>query len=65
MFEREVTLTQHANKALCLDDCRRRQLQTSTTITAIFAGDRVLVAVAGVLREYATAHRSRCALRRR
>ena len=52
MFEREVTRTQHANKALCLMMVDVDNFKTFTDQYGHIAGDRVLVAVAGVLREY-------------
>jgi diguanylate cyclase (GGDEF)-like protein len=52
MFEREVTRTQHANKALCLMMVDVDNFKTFNDQYGHIAGDRVLVAVAGVLREY-------------
>lgn len=52
MFEREVTRTQHANKSLCLMMVDVDNFKTFNDQYGHIAGDRVLVAVAGVLREY-------------
>ncbi len=52
MFEREVTRTQHANKELCLMMVDVDNFKTFNDQYGHIAGDRVLVAVADVLREY-------------
>jgi diguanylate cyclase (GGDEF)-like protein len=52
MFERELTRTQHANKALCLMMVDVDHFKTFNDQYGHIAGDRVLVAVADVLREY-------------
>jgi diguanylate cyclase (GGDEF)-like protein len=52
MFEREVTRTLHSNKALCLIMLDVDNFKTFNDQYGHIAGDRVLVAVAAVLREY-------------
>ena len=52
MFEREVTRTLHSNRALCLMMVDVDNFKTFNDQYGHIAGDRVLVAVADVLREY-------------
>jgi len=52
MFEREVTRTMHANKALCLMMIDVDNFKAFNDLYGHVAGDRVLVAVAEALREY-------------
>jgi diguanylate cyclase (GGDEF)-like protein len=52
MFEREVTRTLHSSKALCLMMVDVDNFKTFNDQYGHIAGDRVLVAVADVLREY-------------
>lgn len=52
MFEREVTRTMHANKALCLMMIDVDNFKLFNDRYGHVAGDRVLVAVAEALREY-------------
>jgi diguanylate cyclase (GGDEF)-like protein len=52
MFEREVTRTAHANKALCLMMIDVDNFKLFNDRYGHIAGDRVLVAVAEALREY-------------
>jgi diguanylate cyclase (GGDEF)-like protein len=52
MFEREVTRTLHANKALCLMMIDVDNFKTFNDQYGHIAGDRVLVAVAEALREF-------------
>ncbi|HJR71848.1 MAG TPA: GGDEF domain-containing protein [Gammaproteobacteria bacterium] len=52
MFEREVTRTMHANKALCLMMLDIDNFKLFNDRYGHIAGDRVLVAVAEALREY-------------
>jgi diguanylate cyclase (GGDEF)-like protein len=52
MFEREVTRTMHANKALCLMMVDIDSFKLFNDRYGHIAGDRVLVAVAEALREY-------------
>jgi diguanylate cyclase (GGDEF)-like protein len=52
MFEREVTRTLHANKALCLMMIDVDNFKTFNDRYGHIAGDRVLVAVAEALREF-------------
>jgi diguanylate cyclase (GGDEF)-like protein len=52
MFEREVTRTMHANKALCLMMIDVDNFKLFNDRYGHIAGDRVLVAVAEALREY-------------
>ena len=52
MFEREVTRTQHAHKALCLMMIDVDNFKLFNDRYGHIAGDRVLVAVAEALREY-------------
>ena len=52
MFEREMTRTQHTNRALCLMMVDVDNFKTFNDQYGHIAGDRVLVAVANVLREY-------------
>lgn len=52
MFEREVTRTLHANKALCLMMIDVDNFKAFNDRYGHIAGDRVLVAVAEALREY-------------